>query len=108
MPQLSSAEIDGLMRTFICYVQFPKDEWPKIRQAESDTEEGNRILDEYQQKYRLRFFQGMQETRMDDWDDPSEYVAPPQEDEAKSKEAWAYNCCVEQREYVVPPRQTAG
>ena len=116
MPQLSSAEIDGLMRTFTCYVKFHKDEWPKILQAESDTEEGNRIFDEYQQKYRLRFFQGTQETRMDDWDDPSEYLVPPEEDAAKyaespespiSKEPWGYNCGAEQREYVVPPRDTA-
>ena len=78
------------------------------RPAEKDTEEGNRIFNEYQQKSRLRFFQGTQETRMDDWDDPSEYVVPPQEDEAKPKEPWGFNCGAEQRDYVVPPRESAG
>ena len=109
MPQLSSAEIDGLMRTFTCNVKFPKDQWPRIRQAEKDTAEGNRIFSEYQQRYRLLFFQGTQETRMDDWDDPTEYAFPPQSEQGDDGEKpWGWNCGVEQQEYVVPPKEGQG
>ena len=38
MPQFTSQDIDGLMRTFMLYVRFPKEEWPRIRLAEQDTE----------------------------------------------------------------------
>lgn len=106
MPQLSAKEIDGLMRTFTCYVKFPKEEWPRIRLAEEDTEEGSRIFNEYQQRYQALFFHATQEADMSDWDDPQEYVVAPQDDGAKAQEKpWGYNCGAEQQEYAVAPRR---
>lgn len=41
MKQLTSQQIDGLMRTFVMYVRFPKKWWPYIKIAEDFTPEGN-------------------------------------------------------------------
>lgn len=103
MPQLTSKEIDGLMRTFLLYVRFPKDEWPRIRLAEEDTEKGNRIFEEYQEKYRNRFFHGNQDETMADWDTHSEYVVAPEGVSVGTEKPWAWNCGVEHREYAAPP-----
>ena len=103
MPHLPSEEIDGLVRTFMLYVRFPKKEWPRIQLAEKDTEEGNRIFAEYQQKYRERFFQGNQDETKSDWDDPTEYAVSAGSDSSGAEKPWGFNCGAEQREYVVPP-----
>jgi anaerobic magnesium-protoporphyrin IX monomethyl ester cyclase len=103
MPQLSSEEIDGLVRTFLLYVRFPKEEWPKIQLAEATTKQGNELFEEYQGKYREKFYQGTQEDSMSDWDDPTEYLVPPQADGTDDEKPWGWNCGAEQREYVVPP-----
>lgn len=49
-------EIMGLRKCFILYVSFPKERWPDIRRAESDTPEGNRIFAELKQEYMERYF----------------------------------------------------
>ena len=77
MPQLTSDQIDGLMRTFTLYVKFPKEEWPKILQAEEGTEEGERMFSDYQQRYEEKFFQGTQVETVGDWEEPQEYVVAP-------------------------------
>ena len=105
MPQLSSTEIDGLMKTFTLYVRFPKEEWPRIKLAESDTEDGNKLFNEYQDLYRQKFYSGTQEDNMEDWEDPTEYAVPPQQDGSVSEEPWGWNCGSEQREYAAPPQQ---
>lgn len=102
MPQLSASEIDGLMKTFTLYVRFPKEEWPRIRLAEPNTDEGNRVFDEYQQQYREKYFTASQEETAANWDDHSEYMVPPQQDGSGVGEAWGWNCGAEQREYAVP------
>lgn len=45
MPTLSRQEIAALARTFAMYVKFPKERWPSIRLAESDTQEGRTIFE---------------------------------------------------------------
>ena len=103
MPQLTSKEIDGLVRTFLPYVRFPEKEWPKIRLAEKDTPEGNKIFEEYQERYRQTFFHGTQDETISDWEDPTEYAVPPRKTGTKTDKPWGWNCGAEQREYVVPP-----
>jgi radical SAM superfamily enzyme YgiQ (UPF0313 family) len=103
MPQFTSAEIDGLMRTFTSYVQFPKEEWPRIKLGEPDTEEGRKIFNEYHEKYSSLVFQGTQETRLEQWDAPNEYVVETQNGEKSKEKAWGWNCGVEQNDYAVPP-----
>ena len=103
MPSISSAELDGLIKTFTLYVKFPKKEWPKIRLAEQDSEEGNRIFEEYQQKYREMFFRGNQDETKDDWEDPSQYAVAPEGDRSEAEQNWGFNCGAELREYVAPP-----
>ena len=55
MPQLSKAEIEGLLRTFPLYVRMPKRKFSLIRQAEQNTPKGNimfkKLAKEYQKKY---------------------------------------------------------
>ncbi len=108
MPELPSKDIDGLMKTFTSYVQFPKEEWPRIQLAEKDTVEGNKIFEEFHQRYSSRMFQGTQETRLDEWDAPNEYVVEPGSDGATAEKAWGWNCGAEQKDYAVPPKETAG
>jgi len=104
MPQLTSKEIDGLMRTFTSYVRFPKEEWPRIRMAEQDTEEGNKIFEEYRSKFIEQFFQGTQVESSKDWNDVTEYAVSPESDGTRVESPWGYNCGSEQKKYVTPPR----
>lgn len=46
MPQFTKDQIYGKSRTFNLYVQLPKKRWPDIKQAESISEEGNKIWNE--------------------------------------------------------------
>ena len=55
MPDLSEDDIDGLQRTFSMYVRMSKDEWPRIQQAESLTQEGNRIYEELVEEFRNEY-----------------------------------------------------
>ena len=105
MPNLPASEIDALMKTFTMYVKFPKEEWPKIKVAESDTDEGSKAFEEYQQKYRNLFFNKTQDETSDDWDDPTEYVTSPKGVPTERDELWGFNCGSEQQEYVVPPQE---
>ncbi len=50
-------EIEGLKKCFILYVKFPKSRWPEIRQAESNTVEGNRLFSELKEEYMSKYFQ---------------------------------------------------
>jgi anaerobic magnesium-protoporphyrin IX monomethyl ester cyclase len=56
MPQLTSEEIDGLMRTFCMYVKFPKTWWPYIEEAELFTPQGNNIFTTLNTIYHDVFF----------------------------------------------------
>jgi len=102
-PQITAEEIDGILKTFMLYVRFPKEDWPMIRKAEGETDEANRIFKEFQDRYRETFLSGTQ-TSPEDWEDPTKYVKAPQAEEPTDETAWGYNCGAEQREYVVPPR----
>jgi hypothetical protein len=51
MPQYSQHEIEGLIKCFTLYVKFPKNRWPEIKKAESDSPEGKKIYHELKQEY---------------------------------------------------------
>jgi anaerobic magnesium-protoporphyrin IX monomethyl ester cyclase len=51
MPQYPQQEIEGLIKCFPLYVKFPKNRWPDIKKAESDTPEGVKIHSELKQEY---------------------------------------------------------
>ena len=70
---------------------------------EEDTPEGDRIFEEYQEKYRNQFYHGNQDETIKDWDVPSEYAVAPTDSDSSEKKPWGFNCGSEQREYVVPP-----
>ena len=55
MPQISTQEIHGLLRTFPLYVKMPKKDWPMIEQAETFDEEGDRIYHELSDIYREKY-----------------------------------------------------
>ena len=46
MPQFNQKEINGLVRTFNMYCRFPESKWNKIRKAEEETPEGNKMYEE--------------------------------------------------------------
>ena len=56
MPQLTSEQIEGIMRTFCMYVKFPKKWWPHIEEAEKFTEEGNELFTKLNKIYHDVYF----------------------------------------------------
>lgn len=60
MPQLSSQEIDGLMRTFTMYVGFPKRWWHYIKEAEEFSPRGNEMFAKLSKIYHDIYLSGDQ------------------------------------------------
>lgn len=54
-PYLSKDDLDGLMRVLTMYCYFPNSEWERIKRAEINDEEGNRILKHYSEVYSEEF-----------------------------------------------------
>lgn len=54
-PYLNADEIDGLLSVLPLYCYFPKSEWPRIRRAEIDDEEGRRLRQELSEIYAENF-----------------------------------------------------
>ena len=54
-PMLSSEEINGLMRVIPLYIYFPKNEWSRIKRAEINNREGNKVLKYYSEIYKRDF-----------------------------------------------------
>ncbi|MDA7562421.1 B12-binding domain-containing radical SAM protein [Candidatus Pelagibacter sp.] len=56
MPTITKNEIQGLAKTFSLYTKFPKERWPEIKIAESDSVEGAKMMDklgkEFDSTYR--------------------------------------------------------
>lgn len=78
MPQLNSEEIDGLMRTFPLYVQFPKELWKNIEIAEKMTDEGEMMFQKLSEAYQKLFLAGDQETRKPDWEEVFGFMSKTQ------------------------------
>ena len=57
MPQISSKELLGLLRTFSLYVRFDKSKWPLIKKAESFDCEGNSTFKELSGIYAKKYLQ---------------------------------------------------
>jgi radical SAM superfamily enzyme YgiQ (UPF0313 family) len=55
MPQISVEELYGLFRTFPMYVKMPESEWPRIKQAEATTAEGDRLYEELAERFREEY-----------------------------------------------------
>lgn len=51
MPQISSAEIDGFVRTFPLYATLPKKYWSAIKKCEVFNEETDRVYDSLEKTY---------------------------------------------------------
>jgi len=51
MPQFSAKAIAGLIKCFVLYVNFPKNRWKDIQQAEEETSEGQKIFKELKEEY---------------------------------------------------------
>lgn len=56
MPQYPSSEIRKVVRVFSLYARLPESEWPRIQQAEEDTQEGNALFNELRELYISRYF----------------------------------------------------
>jgi len=54
-PYLSCEEINGLIRTLPMYCYFSKSEWPQIKRAEINDDQGNLILKKYSDIYKKEF-----------------------------------------------------
>ncbi|ETA67452.1 Fe-S oxidoreductase [Methanolobus tindarius DSM 2278] len=55
MPQISSEELYGILRTFPLYVKMPEEKWPLIERAEKFDEEGNKVYEELSEIYREQY-----------------------------------------------------
>lgn len=56
MPQYPRHEISAIIRTFSLYARLPESEYPRIRRAEMDDEEGAAIFSELRREYIERYF----------------------------------------------------
>jgi anaerobic magnesium-protoporphyrin IX monomethyl ester cyclase len=56
MPQFPREKVNGLIKTFNMYVNFPESRWGEIRKAEAETDEGRRIYDVLKAEYVERFW----------------------------------------------------
>ncbi len=59
MPQYPQHEIEGLIKCFTLYVKFPKNRWPEIKKAESNSPEGEKIYQELKQEYIEKYLPGI-------------------------------------------------
>ena len=55
-PQYPREEIRKVVKTFSLYARLPESEWPRIKKAEEDTEEGRAIFMELRNEYINRYF----------------------------------------------------
>ena len=51
MPTISKEELMGLQKTFVLYAKLPKYEFPRIRIAENNNEEGREIFQDLSDQY---------------------------------------------------------
>ena len=56
MPQYTPEQIEGIKRTFVLYVKFPKSRWGEIRKAEGNTPEADRIYNELKDEFMNKYF----------------------------------------------------
>ena len=55
MPQYTPDQIEGIKRTFVLYVKFPKSRWKDIEKAEKFTKEGDKIFKELQLEFLEKY-----------------------------------------------------
>jgi len=55
MTQYTPEEIEGIKRTFVLYIKFPKSRWKDIEKAEKFTDEGNRIYKELKGEFLVKY-----------------------------------------------------
>ena len=51
MPTISKQELMGLQKTFVLYAKLPKYEFPRIKIAEKNNEEGLKMFSELSEEY---------------------------------------------------------
>ena len=61
MPQFPRYEVNGLVKTFNMYVNFPESKWHHIEQAEKDTKEGRRVFEDLREEFVSTFWSGNSE-----------------------------------------------
>ena len=64
MPQISTTELDGLLRTFPLYVYFEKSLWKDIKRSENNDEIGRKLFQELKEKYQKEAFSLDQNQKM--------------------------------------------
>jgi len=64
-PYVSQDELDGLMRVLPLYCYFSEHEWGNIRLAETNDEEGNKLLSYYSTIYKDKFLKETQSDQKD-------------------------------------------
>ena len=64
MPQLPTAELDGLLKTFPLYVHFDKSYWKDIKRAEKNDKIGMEIFNQLKDKYQEEAFALDQDEKM--------------------------------------------
>ena len=57
MPTITKSEIQGLAKTFSLYTKFPKERWPEIKTAESDSAEGTKMMEKLGKEFDITYRQ---------------------------------------------------
>jgi radical SAM superfamily enzyme YgiQ (UPF0313 family) len=56
MPQFPKKKVDGLIKVFNMYCNFPESKWTEVKIAEEDTSEGHKKYDELKREYIDQFW----------------------------------------------------
>ena len=56
MPQFPNESVQGLVKCFNMYVNFPEDRWDQIKIAEANTKEGNREYNNLKEEFMETFW----------------------------------------------------
>ncbi len=56
MPQFRRSEVNGIVKTFNMYVNFPEKRWPEIQKAEGQTSESKRIYNNLKLEFEDKFW----------------------------------------------------
>jgi radical SAM superfamily enzyme YgiQ (UPF0313 family) len=59
MPHLTAKQVEGLQRTFLLYVNLPREYWPEIEKAEKFDEEGNATFQKLAKLYFEKYEPGV-------------------------------------------------
>jgi radical SAM superfamily enzyme YgiQ (UPF0313 family) len=56
MPQFNRSEVNGIVKTFNMYVNFPENRWPEINKAEGESKESAKIYNDLKMEFEDKYW----------------------------------------------------